>query len=148
MTLIQRRLKSMQRHDVASTLRQRCINVMCPLGCSCRWSFTDIVHVNSPFLRMLVCICNTYEYVINVLHMRTAVRILRTSVRIRNKLFRIRTTVSIWTHDNVSVLRLRTTVRICNMWTKKVRERSREYQNHKPQPFPDTKRKRKQIKLK
>ena len=23
---------SMQRHDVASTLRRRCINVMCPLG--------------------------------------------------------------------------------------------------------------------
>ena len=29
---------------------------------------------------------------------------------------------------------------------KKVREKSREYHNHKPQPFPDTKRKRKPIK--
>ena len=29
----------------------------------------------------------------------------------------------------------------CN--TKKVREKSRECQNHKPQPFPDPKRKRK-----
>ena len=28
-------------------------------------------------------------------------------------------------------------------WTKKVREKSREYHNHKPQPFPDTKKKRK-----
>ena len=30
--------------------------------------------------------------------------------------------------------------------TKKVREKSRECHNHKPQPFPDTKRKEKQIK--
>ena len=30
---------------------------------------------------------------------------------------------------------------------KKVREKSREWHNHKPQPFPDTKRKRKQTKL-
>ena len=30
--------------------------------------------------------------------------------------------------------------------TKKVREKSREFHNHKPQPFPDTKRKRKPTK--
>ena len=28
----------MQRHDVASTLSRRCINVMCPLGCTIRHS--------------------------------------------------------------------------------------------------------------
>ena len=32
-------------------------------------------------------------------------------------------------------------------WTKKVREKSRECHNHKPQPFPDTKRKRKPTNL-
>ena len=33
MTIIQRRLKFVQRDDVAPTLRLRCINVVCPLGC-------------------------------------------------------------------------------------------------------------------
>ena len=37
------------------------------------------------------------------------------------------------------------TIRI--MWTKKVREKSRECHNHKPQPFPDPKRKRKPTNL-
>ena len=50
--------------------------------------------------------------------------------------------------------RLRQTGRIPRLiWvfagrTKKVREKSRECTNHKPQPFPDTKRKRKQTKPK
>ena len=33
------------------------------------------------------------------------------------------------------------------MWVKKVREKSREWHNHKPQPFPDPKRKRKPTNL-
>ena len=36
--------------------------------------------------------------------------------------------------------------RFVNIKKKKVREKSRECHNHKPQPFPDTKRKRKQTK--
>ena len=36
--------------------------------------------------------------------------------------------------------------RSCGVISKNVREKSRECHNHKPQPFPDTKRKRKQTK--
>ena len=48
-------------------------------------------------IRVWVPICHTYEYVTNVLHMRTV-------VRMRN-------------NGNVNVLRLRTILRTCNMLT-------------------------------
>ena len=35
---------SMQRHDVASTLRRRCVNVMCALG-ECRELY--LIHIHS-----------------------------------------------------------------------------------------------------
>ena len=49
---------SMQRHDVALTLRQRCINAMCPLG----WFLSCVLSVLACLLFLLVtlvgCVCH------------------------------------------------------------------------------------------